>query len=202
MKVLLRLLDCVTGALTLPFRCADILFSRRHVDRGIFFYSGVDPKGCQPSVFFERCALALGELDRLDGRRHDLFVRYIGRIIGTEAPTKFWFYPRILELNYDLVLRSAPLEIAAVIVGETAVARLWRCRRVRSENPQRFYDACLKDEIRFREAVRGERFTNLEKRTLLESKSWIWVNQRRQIIQALRGIRGLPRGDDPREPPK
>ena len=90
---------------TVPFRCINMLISRRRKYGQYTIFSGVDERSRDFEQFYAKVADALGLLlekldDRVDGPI-DLMHLVPKKIIGTAFYTQLWFCPKSLEINYD-----------------------------------------------------------------------------------------------------
>lgn len=170
---------------SLIFVCFDMLFSSKQEFSGIVFYSGLDRPA---ETFFSRCREALLLLKQKDLRRYKLFVKHVGRIIGTRSYTRFWVFPRVLEVSYTQVSQNNSLSLAGIFVSEAVFARFYRHLNINSINYSRFMDICLKEEVRFLERATGGKMYSIEIQKLMSTKCWTAERQRAFMLKTLNDL--------------
>jgi len=172
----------IIGALIAEY--PDMLFSSKQEFNGVILYSG-NSIGKPTETFISQCREALLFLTQKDARRYRLFVKHVGRIMGTVSFTHFWDFPRVLGVNYTQVSKNNALSLAGIFVSETVFARFFRRLNINSSNYPRFMDICLKEEIRFLERATGEKMSSLEIQKLMSTKCWTAEKQRAFMLKGL-----------------
>lgn len=180
---------------TLFFRCGDMIISHKYKCGGVVIYSGVDPKNRSEKEFFSKCCQALSLLQQVDQNRHEQFVKHIGRLIGTMSYTRFWSFPRTLEVNYSEVFQGDCLSLAGTIVYETVGVVLGR-KPYGYKNLETLYQSCLEEEVLFREQATGEKMSRLEIQKLKRTECKTPDGQRSALKQALKDVKKTGRPEN------
>jgi hypothetical protein len=107
-----------SGLSTIFFRTMEILFCRYKQYGPVKIYGGVDHRN-REGTFMIKCRKLMADFESMDVRRYRLFAKRIRKILGSAAYTRFWDFPRSLELNYDDVFKTTPLDFSALLVCET-----------------------------------------------------------------------------------
>lgn len=174
-----------SGLSSVFFRTTELLFCRRQRCGSITVYAGVDYLN-REGDFLSKCCGLLTQFEAMDIRWYRVFARHVGRIIGSDSYTRFWDFPRCLEMNYTDVLDCSVIDFAGLLVCETTRARLHRALPKRRRDEDRICRVCFRQEIRFREHKTGKRLTETERAALLNKKPWT-PRIRRQILEKALG---------------
>lgn len=143
------------------FQCVEMLFSRKRKHGEVIIYAGVDPES-RTEEFFAKCKDSLCYLKEHDSNRYDLFVKHIGRILGSGSFTNYYSFPRIVEVNHSDILHESLMSIASLIVGYTTYAQYLEQFKSSQYTIDEIYRLCLLEESQFQEQITGEPLSELE----------------------------------------
>jgi hypothetical protein len=179
--------EIVQNIVTILFRYGDMIFSSKKIFGRVTVYKGTDLKNRSDNEFFEKCSDALSVLQEKDPRRYNLFVKYVGRVIGTSMYTHFCATPRSLMSNCSEVYNGDPVSLAGIFVSETVMARCQKYIKGSTGQVSRIRDICLRQEVDFLENCWGRDLSNLEIMKLKQGKCWGWEKQR-DFLKAVRKV--------------
>jgi hypothetical protein len=177
-----------SGLSTIFFRTMEILFCRYKQYGPVKIYGGVDHRN-REGTFMIKCRKLMADFESMDVRRYRLFAKRIRKILGSAAYTRFWDFPRSLELNYDDVFKTTPLDFSALLVCETTRARLHDMIPKRRRDADRICRICLQQEIMFREKMTGKTVTEKEYDALVRCKPWTSVLRKKLLRNSLDAVK-------------
>jgi hypothetical protein len=138
-----------------------MMFSRKRKHGEVIIYAGVDPES-RTDAFLAKCDDCLCYLQEHDNKRYDLFVKHIGRILGSGSYSNFYSFPRIIEVNHSDVLSDSAISMASLIVGYTTYAQHWKQLKRSDYTMDEIHRLCLKEEAQFQEKITGNTLSELE----------------------------------------